>query len=104
MSILNKQKYKSYLSRFYRCSWNLPFRTSFKIWYKVGGWCHSKKGGQKHLGLPVFNKVAEAKEKTNANATMIYVPPKFAASAILEAIDSKMELIVCITEGIPVLI
>ena len=48
-------------------------------------------------------RIAEAKKKTNANATMIYVPPKFAASAILEAIDQEMELIVCITEGIPVL-
>ena len=67
----------------------------------VGGVTH-KKGGQKHLGLPVFNSVAEAKEKTNATASMIYVPPKFAASAIIEAIESKIELIVCITEGIPV--
>jgi len=61
-----------------------------------------KKGGQKHLGLPVFNSVKEAKTTLNANATMIYVPAKFAASAILEAIDASMELIVCVTEGIPV--
>ena len=54
------------------------------------------------MGLPVFNTVEEAKEKTKATATMIYVPPKFAASAIIEAINSNMELIVCITEGIPV--
>ena len=61
-----------------------------------------KKGGQKHLGLPVFNSVKEAKTILNANATMIYVPAKFAASAIIEAIDASMELIVCVTEGIPV--
>ncbi|MFL2883388.1 MAG: succinate--CoA ligase subunit alpha [Pelagibacteraceae bacterium] len=68
----------------------------------VGG-VTPKKGGQKHLNLPVFNTVQEAKEKTEANATMIYVPPKFAAEAIIEAINSKIELIVCITEGIPVI-
>ena len=68
----------------------------------VGG-VTPKKGGQKHLNLPVFNTVQEAKEKTNANATMIYVPPKFSAAAIIEAINSNIELIVCITEGIPVL-
>jgi len=69
---------------------------------KLVGGVTPKKGGTKHLGLPVFNTVAEAKEKTSANATMIYVPPKFAAAAIIEAIDAEMDLIVCITEGIPV--
>ena len=68
----------------------------------VGG-VTPKKGGQKHLDKPVFNTVKEAKKETGATASMIYVPAKFASSAIIEAIDSSMELIVCISEGIPVL-
>ncbi len=66
----------------------------------VGG-VTPNRGGEKHLGLPVFNTVLEAKEKTDANATVIYVPPPFAADAILEAINAEIDLIVCITEGIP---
>ena len=61
------------------------------------------KGGSKHLGLPVFDTLAQAVEATGANATVIYVPPHFAADAVLEAIDAEVPLAVCITEGIPVL-
>ena len=75
---------------------------SIKYGTKLVGGVTPKKGGQKHLGLPVFNTVKEAQDSEGANATMIYVPAKFAAAAIIEAIDASIELIVCITEGIPI--
>jgi succinyl-CoA synthetase alpha subunit len=70
---------------------------------KMVGGVTPGKGGHTHLNLPVFNSVHEAKAITKANATVIYVPPPFAADSILEAIDAEMEVIVAITEGIPVL-
>jgi len=70
---------------------------------KMVGGVTPGKGGSKHLDLPVFDTVAEAKDRTGCNASVIYVPPPFAADAILEAVDAEIELVVCITEGIPVL-
>jgi len=70
---------------------------------KMVGGVTPGKGGSTHLGLPVFDTVLEAKRKTAADASVIYVPPAFAADAIIEAIDAEIELVVCITEGIPVL-
>ena len=76
---------------------------ALKYGTKLVGGVTPNKGGTIHLDLPVFNTVQEAKDITQANASVIYVPPPYAANAILEAIDSEIELIVCITEGIPVM-
>ena len=81
------------------------FHTEQSIEYctRVVGGVTPGKGGTEHLGLPVFDTVAEAREKTGATASAVYVPPAFAADAIAEAVAAEMELIVCITEGVPVL-
>lgn len=81
------------------------FHTKQAVEYgtKMVGGVTPGKGGTTHEGLPVFDTVGEAVEKTGANASVIYVPPPFAADAIMEAVDAQLDLVVCITEGIPVL-
>ena len=103
MSILVNKNTKVICQGFTGSHGTFHSEQALKYGTKLVGGVTPKKGGQKHLGLPVFNTVDEAREKTKATATMIYVPPKFAASAIIEAINSNIELIVCITEGIPVI-
>jgi succinyl-CoA synthetase alpha subunit len=84
---------------------NGTFHTEQAIAYgtQMAGGVTPGKGGTKHIGLPVFDTVWDAKQATGADASVIYVPPPFAADAILEAIDAEIPLIVCITEGIPVM-
>ena len=103
MSILVDKKTKVICQGFTGSHGTFHSEQALKYGTKLVGGVTPKKGGQKHLGLPVFDTVQEAKDKTEATATMIYVPPKFAASAIIEAINAGIELIVCITEGIPVI-
>jgi len=103
MSILVNKNTKVICQGFTGTHGTFHSEQALKYGTKLVGGVTPKKGGQKHLGLPVFNSVNEAKEKTSAYATMIYVPPKFAGDAIIEAIEAKIKLIVCITEGIPIL-
>ena len=103
MSILVNKNTKVICQGFTGTHGTFHSEQALKYGTKLVGGVTPKKGGQVHLNLPVFNSVIEAKEKTSADATMIYVPPKFAGSAIIEAIEAKIKLIVCITEGIPII-
>ena len=103
MSVLVDANTKVICQGFTGSQGTFPSEQAIAYGTKMVGGVTPGKGGTSHLNLPVFNSVHEAKAMTEANASVIYVPPPFAADSILEAIDAEMELIVCITEGIPVL-
>jgi len=103
MSVLVNKNTKVICQGFTGAQGTFHSEQAIKYGTKMVGGVTPGKGGSKHLELPVFDTVHDAKARTGCNASVIYVPPPFAADAILEAIDAQIELVVCITEGIPVL-
>ena len=103
MSVLVNKNTKVICQGFTGTHGTFHSKQALKYGTQLVGGVTPKKGGQKHLNLPVFDTVKDAINKTGATATMIYVPAKFAASAIIEAMEAEIDLIVCITEGVPVL-
>ena len=103
MSILVDQNTKVMCQGFTGANGTFHSEQAIAYGTKMVGGVTPNKGGSTHINLPVFNTVAECVENTGANASVVYVPPAFAADAIMEAVDAELDLVVCITEGIPVL-